>query len=234
MSGMQQHDETAAVAERYARRQGNVPDYSMLAADVWSRKQELERALIAGLNRRAIDPAATRLLEVGCGSGGNLLDLLRLGFLPEHLAGAELLPERVAEARSRLPEVLQLIAGDALAADFAPASFDIVYQSTVFTSLLDDDFQLRLAEAMWNWLKPGGTILWYDFAFDNPRNPDVRGVPLARIRQLFPHGQIDSRRITLAPPLARPLCRLHPSLYTLFNLVPLLRTHRLCWIGKPA
>ena len=41
---------------------------------------------------------------------------------------------------------------------------------------------------MWRWVRPGGGVLWYDFTFDNPRNPDVRGVPLARVRELFPHG----------------------------------------------
>ena len=76
-------------------------------------------------------------------------------------------------------------------------------------------------------------MLWYDFTVDNPRNADVRGVPLKRVRALFPHGQIHAQRITLAPPIARRVTALHPSLYTLFNAVPLLRTHVLAWIAKP-
>jgi hypothetical protein len=103
----------------------------------------------------------------------------------------------------------------------------------VFSSLLDDAFQRRLADAMWRWAKPGGGVLWYDFTVNNPRNADVRGVPLARVRELFPHGEVQARRITLAPPIARAVTRLHPSLYTLFNTVPLLRTHVLAWIAKP-
>jgi len=58
-------------------------------------------------------------------------------------------------------------------------------------------------------------------------------VVLARVRQLFPEGRLSARRVTLAPPLARVLCRLHPALYGLFNGLPLLRTHRLAWIAKP-
>jgi hypothetical protein len=104
----------------------------------------------------------------------------------------------------------------------------------VFSSLLDDAFQQRLAAAMWRWLKPGGGVLWYDFTVDNPRNRDVRGVPLARIRALFPEARVESRRVTLAPPLARAVCRVHPGLYTLCNVLPPLRTHLLCWLGKPA
>jgi hypothetical protein len=43
----------------------------------------------------------------------------------------------------------------------------------------------------------------------------------------------EARRVTLAPPLARAVVRLHPSLYTVLNALPLLRTHRLAWIEKP-
>jgi hypothetical protein len=87
---------------------------------------------------------------------------------------------------------------------------------------------------MWRWLRPGGAVVWYDFAVDNPRNPDVRGVPLARLRALFPEAApIDVRRVTLAPPIARRVCRLHPVLYRVFNALPLLRSHRLVWLGKP-
>ena len=225
--------EPAAVAERYARREAG-DRYSLLRPEVWQTVQERQRAMLglfadAGLH----EPAALRLLEVGCGAGGNLLELLRLGFVPAHLCGIELLPERAAQARAVLPAALRLIEGDALRADIADASQDIVFVSTVFSSLLDDAFQQRLADVMWRWLKPGGAVLWYDFAVDNPRNPDVRGVPLARVRALFPHGRLTARRVTLAPPLARLVCAWHPALYTLFNALPLLRTHRLCWIAKP-
>ena len=226
-------DEPQAVADRYARR-GGLDRYSYLQADVWQSVQERQRALIKLLLRLDMTHLASlRLLEVGCGAGGNLLELLRLGFAPEHLAGAELLPERLAQARAVLPPALALWGGDASALDIAPASQDIVFQSTVFSSLLDDDFQQRLAGAMWRWVKPGGGVLWYDFTVNNPGNRDVRGVPLARVQQLFPQAVMSARKITLAPPIARVVCRLHPALYPVFNALPLLRTHVLAWLQKP-
>ena len=114
-------------------------------------------------------------------------------------------------ARRCLPETVVLWAGDAASAPIAPASQDLVFQATVFSSLLDDGTQQRLAQTMWSWLRPGGAILWYDFTVDNPRNRDVRGVPVARIRQLFPEGRLRWQRVTLAPPLARRACRLSPE-----------------------
>ena len=226
-------DETRAVVERYARR--DAPDrYSILQPDVWLTLQERQRAMLRLFAQPGFgDLAQLRLLEVGCGAGGNLLELLRLGFAPQHLIGVELLPDRLALARAVLPDALQLSGGDACALDIAPGSLDIVFQSTVFSSLLDDAFQQRLAQAMWRWLRPGGGVLWYDFTVNNPRNADVRGVPLRRIRQLFPQAMLSHRRITLAPPIARAVCRMHPALYPVFNALPLLRTHVLVWLQKP-
>jgi len=178
------------------------------------------------------DLASPRLVEVGCGAGGNLLELLRLGFEPANLMGLELLPERFERARAVLPAALPLWLGDATEAPVAAASQDLVLAATVFSSILDDAVQQRLAEAMWRWVRPGGAVVWYDFAFDNPRNPDVRGVPFARVRRLFPEAAFEVHRVTLAPPLARAACRVHPALYTVLNAVPWLRTHRLAWIQK--
>ena len=227
--------EAGAVAQRYARRSsGDL--YSPLRPEVWQGLQERQRAMLRGFAARGCtDLGGLHITEVGCGAGGNLLELLRLGAEPAHLTGLELLPERHAQARHVLPAAATLWLGDATAvpADvLAPASQDVVLQSTVFSSLLDDDFQQRLARQMWAWLKPGGVVLWYDFTVNNPRNPDVRGVPLRRLRQLFPQGRIEASRVTLAPPLARVVCRWHPGFYPLFNSLPLLRTHVLAWVHK--
>ena len=227
-------DETRAVAERYARRSAGTDRYSILRPEVWQMLHERQRNLLQLMVQQGCtDLQQLRLTEVGCGSGGNLLEFLRMGFAPQHLQGLELLPDRHAQARQCLPEAVVLHLGDATRAPIEPASQDLVLQSTVFSSLLDDHFQVQLAAAMWRWLKPGGAVIWYDFTVDNPRNPDVRGVPLSRLRTLFPQARITHRRVTLAPPLARAVCRLHPALYALFNAVPLLRTHVLAWVAKP-
>jgi len=229
---MSDENEADAVAERYARRVAT-DRYSALRPDVWQTLHERQRALLALFARIGwADLSSKRLLEVGCGGGSNLLELLRLGFAPQHLSGVELLPERYAQARHVLPAALALHAGDALQLDLPADSQDVVFASTVFSSLLDDAFQQRLAAAMWRWVQPGGGVLWYDFTVDNPRNADVRGVPLARVRVLFPEASVQAQRITLAPPIARAVTRVHPALYTLFNVLPPLRTHVLAWIAK--
>jgi SAM-dependent methyltransferase len=226
-------DEPSAVARRYARR--NVGDrYSMLRPEVWHGVQERQRTMLQMFVQYfgRCDLAQLRLTEVGCGSGTNLIDFLRVGFAPEHLRGIELLPERVKAARRILPAAVAVHEGDANSINIALASQDVVFQSVVFSSLLDNEFQQELAHRMWSWVKPGGGVLWYDFIYNNPSNPDVRGVPVKRVRALFPEASVIVRHITLAPPISRRVCRIHPNAYYLFNALPLLRTHVLCWIPK--
>lgn len=226
-------DESDAVARRYARR-GTPDRYALLRPDVWPADQERQRALLRCFARRGwADPSLLDLVEVGCGAGGQLLEFLRIGLQPERITGIELLPDRIALARRRLPAALRLIEGDALEAGLADDSADVVYVGTVFSSLLDAGYRARLAAAIWRWVRPGGGVLWYDFTVDNPRNPDVRGMPRAELRRLFPHARIEARRVTLAPPLARAVCRWHPALYGVLNTLPLLRTHCLAWLEKP-
>ena len=223
------------VRAQYERRKGRVPDdrYSVARNDVFWAVQENDTVTRSMLVEAGLDDFPhMRVLEVGCGTGDNLLRFLRWGFDPVNVVGNELLADRVAAARRRVPSALRIHEGDASEL-MIEDGFDLVYQSTVFSSILDPEAQKGLAERMWSLVLPGGAVLSYDFTFDNPRNPDVRKVTIDRLRELFPDGELRSRRVTLAPPLARRVAGsrfVHRSLHA----VPWLRTHRVALIGRPA
>jgi ubiquinone/menaquinone biosynthesis C-methylase UbiE len=226
--------EASAITDRYARRNASVATalYDPLNPSVFMSTQERERALIRLFRRLGRQPESMTVLEMGCGAGGNLAELIKFGFAPQNLSGLDLLKERLVSARRRLPSDVTLIQGDALTAALPSADYDVLYVSTVFSSILDGEFQDLLARRMWSLVKPGGFVLWYDFVYDNPKNPDVKGVTLRRIGKLFPQGTLRSQRVTLAPPISRLVTRVHPELYTLLNAFPFLRTHVLCHIKK--
>lgn len=228
------NDETTAIRERYARRAAIPADrYSVFSPDVLLRAHAFERALVAMLKQGGVlAPQEKSVLEIGCGEGINLLQLIRLGFDPARMAGNDLRDESLVAARRILPQAVRLLPGEASALAFGSETFDIVTQSTVFSSILDDTMQTAVAARMWALTRPGGAVLWYDLAVDNPWNKDVRGLPLERIRALFPNGTITARRITLAPPLARIAAAIHSSIYRALDTLPFLRSHLLCWIAK--
>ena len=212
--------EAEAVRARYERRSGDVR-HDIFAPDVLLRGQGRERALLALFKQVGAAPLdAKTVLELGCGEGIILLNLIRLGFDPAKLTGIDLREPAVAAARRILPASVQLMAEDATKVS-AEGPFDIVMQSTMFSSILDHRVQETIARRMWALTRRGGAVLWYDLAYDNPRNPDVRGLSLPRLRSLFPEGHMTARRVT------------HPALYPLFDAIPPLRSHLLCWIQKP-
>jgi hypothetical protein len=228
--------EPAAVQARYARRNAlaDTQHYSLYAsASALQAQQERLRAMVQLWRKHGWHSLADlQITEVGCGSGGNLHDLVRLGAEPRRLQGLELLPERATQARACLPSALAIHAGDAASATIVPGSQQAVLAFTLFSSLLDASFRTALAQQMWQWVAPGGGVLVYDFVVNNPRNPDVQGVPLAEVQRLFPQARLHSCRITLAPPVAR---RLPGGMITpCAALLPFLRTHRLTWAVKPA
>ncbi|MCA9156751.1 MAG: methyltransferase domain-containing protein [Planctomycetales bacterium] len=227
--------EVAEIRARYDRRPSNDRQHnSLLHAYRYMPNLEKQRALLRLLGKRyGSDLSQLDFLEVGCGHGNNLRLMIHWGLDPSRIIGNELLPERLEHTSRRVPSEVRLHAGDALKMDVAPESIDIVMASTVFSSILDADFRRALARQMWSWVRPGGGVLWYDFTVNNPKNPDVRKVTARELSRLFPDATNEASRITLAPPLARLVCRLHPSLYSGLNLFPFLRTHLIAWLGKP-
>lgn len=230
-------NETDNIRERYNRRSGKnfKNKYLMTNRDILLKVQERERILVNFLHKNNMLPLENKkILEVGCGTGANLLDFLRLGADPKNIVGNDLLEERINTASERLPKDVKLICGDASTLDLPENYFDIVLQSTVFTSILDNDFQNRLAKHMWELTKPGGVIIWYDFVIANPHNKDVKAVPIKRVKELFPNADFKVKKVTLFPFIAQKVTKKSFFAYSILNKIPLLKMHVLCWIKKPA
>lgn len=176
----------------------------------------------------------SRVLEVGCGEGGLLPELLGWRLAAGDLHGVDLDPARLEIARRRLPGC-HFLEADAAALPHGPGSFDLVIASTVFSSILERELQQAVAAEIARVLRPGGAYLHYDLAVDSPRNQDVRGVPARRLAELFPGLSGKIRRVTLAPPLCRALLPRFGPLAALLEGLPFLRSHLLAvLIKKPA
>jgi|YNPNPStandDraft_1061719.scaffolds.fasta_scaffold00016_46 SAM-dependent methyltransferase len=226
--------ETRRIEAAYARRErGDL--YSWFNPGHLFLMQARERRVIGLMRRLGLTSwEGRRLLEVGCGNGLWLGEFIKWGAPPESLTGVDLLADRIAHARIRLAPRVGLARANAAFLPFTDASFDLVLQSMVFTSVLDSLMKEAMAREMLRVLKPGGLILWYDYHVNNPGNPDVKGVKRREIRQLFPGCQVKLEHLTLAPPLARILAPVSYLLCYLLEKLPFLTTHYLGIIRKMA
>ena len=195
--------------------------------------QERERKVLKLLRQAGVDSLEKQhILEIGCGHGLWLREFIKWGAQPEHLTGVELLPERAEQARRLSPHGVNVLCGNAASLAFPDGTFDLVVQSTVFTSMQDTGLKRQVAAEMARLVRPSGLILWYDFRVNNPWNPDVTGVRKKEILELFSGCHVSLCSITLAPPLVRRLAGWSWLLCHLLAAIPFLCTHYMGIIRK--
>lgn len=195
--------------------------------------QQRERRTLRLLRRSGlVKLKGLRVLDIGCGDGYWMRELVKWGADPGDITGVDLVPSRISRGRHLSPEGMSFHLGNGETLPWATGSFDIVLQSTVFSSILDETTRQAVAAEMLRVLAPKGSIIWYDFLVDNPLNHAVRGVRAREIRALFPGCERRLERLTLLPPLARWLARRSWPLAVVLEAFPWVCTHYLGTIRK--
>ena len=188
--------------------------------------QARERAVLNALRSANMLPLTGRkVLDVGCGDGAVLRDLLRYGASPEDLHGLDLLFERVERARTLTPGA-GIDVADAQALHHEDAAFDLVLGFTLLSSVVEPEARARVASEMRRVTRHGGLVLLYDF-WTNPLNRDVHPMKREEVRSLFPGKRIEFQATTLAPPLLRLLLKAPGGWFacSVLDMLPFLRTH---------
>ena len=221
--------EVERIKAAYERRKKKIPSqqYSLFnRANLFMVQRRDEKVLEALVKHGVTNLEGKRILDVGCGEGGELRNFIRYGARPENISGVDLLLDRIETAKKISPNI-DFHCGDASRLPYENETFDIVIQFTMFTSILDRGMKKSIASEMMRVLKPDGILLWYDYYMNNPRNLDVRGIKKGEIFELFRGCHIYLKRITLAPPLARAIAPRSAILCEVLEKIPQLCTHYL-------
>jgi tellurite methyltransferase len=126
--------------------------------DLQSSFGEIDIYLFDQLLRRRLVPGM-RVLDVGCGSGRNLVHLLQTGyevFALDPDPGAIQTVQRLALSLAPQLPSSNFRVGEIEAISFPPAFADAVLSSAVLHFARDDDHFLAMLRASWRVLKPGG------------------------------------------------------------------------------
>jgi ubiquinone/menaquinone biosynthesis C-methylase UbiE len=157
-----------------------------------------------------------KVLDVGCGSGGSLLQFLGFGFAPGSLYGIDSNPGRIQEGKERYPN-LNFTCGDASRMGYNSDYFDIVMESTMFMTLPDDTLSQKIAEEMVRVVKPSGYIMLIDWRYSHSEQHEYKALSRKRINHLFKVGTKTTihcfRRGALLPPFGRFLSTYFQSFY---------------------
>jgi len=227
-------DEVLRIKEAYARREGDEQKklYSLFNTPELFIQQQRERSIITSLKRNGMsDISGKKILDLGCNAGKVLRSFIKYGAAPNNLYGIDLLPGKIKAAREISPNI-NFECGNAEKLPYENGSFDIILLFTVFTSIFDPDMKKNIALELLRVLKNGGSVLFYDFRYNNPRNPDVKKITKTEVISLFPDCVYDFELTTLAPPITRALVPYSWLLCCALEKVPILKTHYLVMIKK--
>jgi SAM-dependent methyltransferase len=232
---MTESEDIARLRIEYKAREGRSNDkdiYSLCYKPYLFSIQNRMRNLLNFFKKNGIHSLRDlKILEVGCGSGGVLLEYLSLDAFQKHLFGIDLLQDRLKDAHLKLPAAgISCTNGQFL--PFPNNSFDLVLQYTAFSSVLDPAIKEQMACEMKRVLKPGGMIVWYDFWL-NPTNPQTRGIRPREIRVLFPNCHMKFQKITLAPPVARLIVPFSWNFALFLERLKIFNTRYMVIIRKP-
>src|SRR2546430_7951089 len=142
--------ELERIRKEYERREREIPAdfYAFHREANLFALHERERGLQNLLQEAELLPlTGKRLLEVGCGAGEWFATFHRFGLASSHLSGIDLDPNRLAAARDAAPGA-DLRVGDASSLPWGDECFDLVFQSTVLSSVLDEAMKQRIAGEM--------------------------------------------------------------------------------------
>lgn len=149
--------------------------------------------------------------------GASLVYFLKLGFRPSNLYGIDILEERILEAQKKFPGI-NFVWGDAANMKvFKDNTFDIVFESTMFVQITDDQLLPKIASEMLRVAKPYGYIILSDWRYSKPGDARYKALSRSRISLLFEVGSrsriIRVYRGALIPPVGRFLSKKMPFMY---------------------
>ncbi len=150
-----------------------------------------QQVLVDALNRVGLELGSLSVLDIGSGFGHWLRHLIELGADPARLVGIEPGAERV-RAAARANPAPSWIEGDGATLPFRDASFDLVLQIVVLSSVLDADVRARIAAEASRVLRTGGHLLWIDRTRPVPGR--LEGFSRAAVLDLFPGFELRHAR----------------------------------------
>jgi len=212
--------------EYYNRKGGKIRNDLLKNPGVLFQSLAYDRAIISSFASTNLDTETAKILDVGCGKGGSVINLIRLGFSPHNLYGIDVLKDSIAEAKIKFPNI-NWLHGDAGQIRFEDNFFDCVMESTMFLQMIDDELSGKIAKEMIRVTKTGGYILLVDWRYSHPFKKEYKGLSKKRLAKLFDVGTKTSvfkiHKGALVPPIGRFISKNIPSVYfVLQSLFPFL------------
>jgi cyclopropane fatty-acyl-phospholipid synthase-like methyltransferase len=130
---------------------------------------------------------AGRVLDVGCGTGENIMYLAERGLAATGIDGAPTAIRKAKAKAKRRGLQVRFEVADALDLPMPEQPYDTTIDSGLF-HVFSDEERGRFKDSLWRVIRPGGTYYLMCFSDQQPGNWGPRRVTQAEIRSVFRDG----------------------------------------------
>ena len=158
--------------------------------------QKKEKMLLKLLKPYKNAISSFKILDIGCGHGDLLHQLIMYGANLYNLYGFDIRFDTVKAGKTQYP-FLNLINSNAQMLPFQDNTFDIVCLMTCLSSIPDQSTKRNIVKEVDRVLKKGGFIVYYDLKSPRYINNNLKGIPKSELLSLFPNYNITLYSTTL-------------------------------------
>lgn len=184
----------SAIVPNELRYKANEPEFfrfwdpllSRVAAYYLGRRYDAILETFRSLAAMGLDIGSLRIADIGCGDGWTLRFLCELGAKLENLVGIDLGINRLNVAKSK-NALIQFMHADATGIPLSSNTFDVVIQSTLFSSIPSYNLRQLASTEIIRLTKPRGFVVWLDLYRIYPHTASLHAIDQREIRDLFPN-----------------------------------------------
>ena len=201
-------------------------DNILLNKEVLFQYLSKKKCFINSLSRLNLNQKNSRIIDIGCGSSSDLIDLVSFGFNQKNLFGVDINKTDIDFGKKNYP-LLNLSCQDASKLNFQSGFFDLTFESTLFVQLNCNDLSQSIAEEMIRITKKNGFLIIFDWRYGKPNNRKFTACNKKRIKKIFKVDQctklVTIEKGMLIPPVGRFISsNLNPIYFMIPKLFPYL------------
>ena len=157
---------------------------NLLNKDVLFQYLARSKCFINSISKLSLDRNLSRIIDIGCGSCSDLINLVSFGFNQRNLYGVDINNSDINFGKTNYPN-LNLSNQNAMLLNYEDSFFDLTMESTMFVQLSNRDISKKIAEEMIRITKSKGYILLIDWRYGKLNNPKFLALNKKRVKEIF-------------------------------------------------